>query len=133
MTSSASQLSLASAAVSSIASSSTFAPIYTTSIIVRLDRTNFLLWKTQVVPNISGQGYFGFLDGSCAAPPKTITTGTGDDAVTTTNPDYTTWWQTDHRVLGTLLGNMTEEVLGQMIGRNTSAAVWATLNAMFAA
>jgi hypothetical protein len=106
---------------------------YTNTITVRLDRTNFLLWRTQVIPNIAGQGWLGFLDGSCAAPPTTITTGAGADAVTQPNPAYAHWWYTDQRILAILLGSMTEDILGQMVGRNTSAAVWGCLIAMFSA
>ena len=59
---------------------------YSNTITVMLDRTNYLLWRTQIVPNIAGNGWFGFLDGSCVAPPKTITTGEGAAAVTEANP-----------------------------------------------
>jgi hypothetical protein len=86
------------------------------SIAVRLDHKNFLLWKTLVIPYLAGQGYLGYINGSLPAPPKTITTGTGADAVTTTDPEYTTWWHTNQRVMSVLLGSMTEDVLAQMIG-----------------
>ena len=107
--------------------------IHTNTITVVLDRSNFLLWKTQVVPNIAGQGWFGFLDGSCATPSSTITTGEGTAAVTTANPAYAMWWYTDQRILGILLGSMSPEILGQMVGRTTSAAVWGSLTSMFSA
>ncbi|KAG8065064.1 hypothetical protein GUJ93_ZPchr0004g38575 [Zizania palustris] len=55
---------------------------YTNTITVRLDRSNYLLWRTQVVPNIAGTGWFGFLDGSCIATAQTIITGEGAAAVT---------------------------------------------------
>jgi hypothetical protein len=108
---------------------------FTNTITVRLDRSNFLLWRTQVIPNIAGQGWLGFLDGSCAAPPTTVTTpaSEGQPAATVPNPAYAVWWHVDQRVLGILLGSMTEEVLGQMVGRTTSAAVWSTVVSMFAA
>jgi hypothetical protein len=105
----------------------------TNTITVRLDRTNFLLWKMQVVPNIAGQGWYGFLDGSCKMPPPTITEGTGAEVVTSPNPDYANWFYTDHRVLGILVGSMTEEILGHLIGRTTSASVWSCLVSMFSA
>ena len=101
----------------------------TNTITVRLDRTNFLLWKMQVVPNISGQGWYGFLDGSCKAPPATVTEGEGANAVTKANPDYALWFYTDQRVLSILVGSMTEEILG----RTTASSVWACLVSMFSA
>ena len=84
-----------------------------------------------MVPNIAGQGWLGFLDGTCAAPPMTTTTGEGTAAVTEVNPAYAIWWYTDQRVLSILLGSMAEEILGQMVGRTTAAAVWSTITAMF--
>jgi hypothetical protein len=127
------QMSSAGVLSSTGSTFSPIVPIFQNSITVRLDRNNFLLWKTQVIPNLSCNGYLGYLDGSCPAPPKLITTGTGNDAVTAPNPAYTTWWHTDQRVLNALLGSMTEEVLAQMIGRTTSTEVWKCLNSMFSA
>lgn len=102
-------------------------------ITVRLTRANFLLWKAQVVPNLTGAGLFGYLDGSVPAPPKTITEGTGDAAHSVPNPAYEPWRRTDQAVLGALLSSMTEEVLAQMTRATSSAAVWSALGAMFAA
>ena len=99
------------------------------TITVRLDRTNYLLWKMQVVPNIAGQGWYGFLDGSYGAPPATITEGDGAKAVTKPNPEYALWFYTDQRVLSILVGSKTEEILG----RTTASSVWACLESMFSA
>jgi hypothetical protein len=55
------------------------------------------------------------------------------DAVTPPNPAYAYWWYTDQCILSILLGSMTEDILGQMVGRNTSAAEWSCLTAMFSA
>ena len=122
-TSSALQLSLFAGASTSAAGASTSLPVTTAptslpssvsnTITVVLDRTNFLLWKTQVVPHIAGQGLHGFLDGSCSAPPATITTGTGAEAKTVQNPDFAMWWYTDQRVLSILLGSMHIDILAR--------------------
>ena len=58
-------------------------PIPTPS--TRLDRTNFLIWKTLILPGILATNLHGYMDGFVAAPPKTITKGTSDDAVQQTN------------------------------------------------
>jgi hypothetical protein len=105
----------------------------TNTITVRLDHTNFLLWKMQVVPNIAGQGWYGFLDGSYKMPLSTITEGTGNDTVSKPNPDYAFWFYMDQCVLSILVGSMKEEILGHLIGRTTSASVWACLVSMFSA
>ena len=87
----------------------------------------------QVVPNIAGQGWYGFLDGSAVMPPATVTEGNGADAVTKPNPDYANWFYTDQRVLSILVGSMTEEILGHLVGRTTASSVWSCLLSMFSA
>ncbi|XP_071683602.1 uncharacterized protein [Lolium perenne] len=100
---------------------------------VRLDATNFTLWKGLTLPNLSGAGLHGYLDGTEEAPAKTIKQGTGDDAVDVTNPAYTRWWTTDQRVLGLLLGSMEPEIACQLIGCTTAAAVWSAVHTMYGA
>jgi hypothetical protein len=100
---------------------------------VRLDATNFTLWKGLTLPNLSGAGLHGHLDGTEEAPAKTIKHGTGDDAVEVTNLAYTRWWTTDQRVLGLLLGSMEPEIVCQLIGCTTAAAVWRAVHTMYGA
>ena len=57
---------------------------------MRLNRTNFLLSKAQVVPILSGANYFGYLDGSIAALACMITEGTSDAARQVVNPAWLT-------------------------------------------
>ena len=102
-------------------------------ITVRLTRVNFLLWKAQVIPNLTGAGLFGYLDGSVPTPPKTIVVGTGDAAHSAPNPEYAPWRRTAPAVLGALLSSMTEEVRAQMTRATSAATVWSALGAMFAA
>jgi hypothetical protein len=75
-------------ALTSISSSSSSG--FQTTLVVRLDCNNFLLWKTLIIHNLTDQGWMGYLDGSIPIPSKTITTGIGDATITTPNPDYTT-------------------------------------------
>ncbi|XP_071678378.1 uncharacterized protein [Lolium perenne] len=100
----------------------------------KLNRENFLLWQTQVLPEIRGAQLFGFLDGSIAEPAKTIKTKDKDgEEVTIPNPEYVHWVAQDQIVLGFLVRKMAREVLTQVVGLNTSAAVWEAVVEMFAA
>lgn len=128
---SSSSASLAAGVATSIPT--TLPTSFNNTITIRLDRSNYLLWKTQVVPAIAGQGWYGFLDGSCACPPATITTGSGDAATTAANPEYARWWYADQRVLSILVGSMSEDILAQMVGRTTSASVWSCVTDLFSA
>lgn len=112
----------------------TFSPSSFASLItVRLTRTNFLLWKAQVVPNLVSANIFGYLDGTKVAPPRQIAEGTREAARLVPNPAYEIWRQIDQGLLGALLSSMTEEVLGQMTRVTTAAQAWAALGNMFAA
>ena len=84
MNTSAMQLSIPAGVTTTLPS--TLPASYSNTITVGLDRTNYLLWRTQIVPHIAGQGCYGFLDGSLVAPPQTITTGEGITSVTQPNP-----------------------------------------------
>jgi hypothetical protein len=100
---------------------------------IRLDRNNFALWRALTLTNISGASLHGYLDGTMAAPAKTITEGTGDAARQVDNPAYGTWWTQDQKVLGVLLSSMTEEIASQLLGCKTAAAAWTAIQAMFSA
>ena len=100
---------------------------------IRLDAGNFTLWKGLTLPNLSGAGLHGHLDGTEVAPVKTIKEGTGDAAVDVTNPAYLRWWTTDQRVLGLLLSSMEPDVACQLIGCKTAAAAWDAVHTMFGA
>jgi hypothetical protein len=65
---------------------------------IRLDRTNFGLWRALTLTNLSGASLHGFLDGTIVAPAQTITEGTGDAARQLANPAYATWWTQDQKV-----------------------------------
>jgi hypothetical protein len=64
----------------------------------KLTKSNYALWKLQVLPAIRGASLVGFIDGSSPAPAKETTTGTGDDAKTEPNPAYSAWLALDQQV-----------------------------------
>jgi hypothetical protein len=83
-----------SRAIISVPNASTIVGLSTSSSVsVRLDAHNFMLWKG--LPALAGAGLHGHLDGTAAAPATTIKEGTGDAAVDVPNPKYSHWWVTD--------------------------------------
>ena len=74
---------------------------------------------------------FGYVSGSEATPPHTITEGTSDTAKEVANPAFLRWYQQEQLVMIALLGSMTEDILGQMTQLRTSEQVWTTLHDMF--
>jgi hypothetical protein len=95
-----------SGAIVSVPNASTAAGLSAlSSLSVRLDAHNFMLWRGITVPALAGAGLHGHLDGTAVAPSKTIKQGTGDAAVDVPNPEYSRWWVMDQRVLSFLLGS----------------------------
>lgn len=104
-----------------------------TTVPCKLTRTNFLLWKAQVVPILRGVKLFGYLDGTIATPTAKITVGTGEAAKVEDNPAYDAWITQDQAILGGLLSSMTEDVLSQLMRcTDTSSQLWTSLHTMFA-
>lgn len=123
---------IAGALVSSpSASLMTTSSSFANAITCRLTRTNFLLWKAQVVPILRGIQLFGYLDGTTPMPLATVTEGTGATVRQEDNPARSAWIIQDQAILGGLLSSMTEDVLPQLTCINTSAEVWRTLHTMF--
>jgi hypothetical protein len=76
---------------------------------------------------------YGYLDGSIEASGKETTIKKMDGMeMTIPYPDYARWVAQDQFVLGFLVRNMGREVLTQMVGLCTSAAVWKAVTEMFA-
>jgi hypothetical protein len=90
-----------------------------------------LLWQTQVLPEIYGVQLFGYFDGPVEAPEKETTVKDKHGVEVTISPNYARWVAQDQTVLGFLVQNMGMEVLTQMVGLRTSAAVWKAIMEMF--
>uniref|UniRef100_A0A453K7B4 Retrotransposon Copia-like N-terminal domain-containing protein n=1 Tax=Aegilops tauschii subsp. strangulata TaxID=200361 RepID=A0A453K7B4_AEGTS len=81
----------------------------------KLTRTNYILWRTQVTPQLHGAGFFGYVDGSLPEPAKLIVTKDKDGKEDTSpNPLHPVWIHEEQHVLGYLLNNLSKEVLVQV-------------------
>lgn len=55
----------------------------------KLTRDNFLIWQTQVLPDIRGAQLYGFLDGSIPEPAKELVSkDASGKEVKIANPEY---------------------------------------------
>ena len=99
-----------------------------------LTRGNFLLWKALVLPVFRGANVMGLLDGTDRAPPKTLEVEDRDKKmITVENPDYLSRLARDQQVPRFLLNSLSPEILSHVLGMESTAAVWATINTMFSA
>ncbi|OMO75792.1 Reverse transcriptase, RNA-dependent DNA polymerase [Corchorus capsularis] len=89
---------------------------------VRLDRNNFHLWRSQLLPVIGGHNLIGYIDGNLPCPSQTIlNTPTTESATSETpslvqNPQFAAWQRQDQLLLGWILSSLTEPVLPQVVG-----------------
>jgi hypothetical protein len=109
----------------------------TSSVTVRLNHGNYMLWCAQMITHLRSHPHLlGHVDGTTKAPSPTIeqTTGTGADALmaTITNLEYATWYVRDQTVLSGFFATITEEVLATIMGAATVHDAWLVLESMFA-
>ena len=76
------------------------------SLTVRLDRTNYLAWKSQVIPTVIGHGLDDILLTGVAPVQRLINGGI--------NPEFTTWKRKDQLLLSWLRSSMTETILNSL-------------------
>lgn len=98
----------------------------------KLTDSNFLLWRSQIVPIIKGHGLFGFFDGSKSPPEAMITSTTTNGITTSPNPEFETWERQDQLLMAWIFSSLTPSVLAQVLRCETTASLWQTLHNIYA-
>jgi hypothetical protein len=98
----------------------------------KLSKTNYMLWKVQVLPPIGAAQMEGLLTGVEAMPAQTIVVMSGDNTSAQPNPECARWVSRDQAVLRYLFSSLTREVLMGVTTLTTTADVWRTLDGMYA-
>jgi hypothetical protein len=99
---------------------------------IRLTKTNFLLWRAQLLPYLRSSKLMGYLDDTLPAPAQKIVASTAGGAKPVSNPTYECWYDQDQQLLSGLLSSMTKDILRDVIGAKTSKEVWDSLQKKFA-
>ncbi|XP_010463228.1 PREDICTED: uncharacterized protein LOC104743891 [Camelina sativa] len=94
------------------------------SVPLKLNDSNYLLWKTQFEFLLSSQQLLGFVNGSVTPPPVTRTVTHDNTQTEESNPLYESWFCTDQLVRSWIFGTLFEEVLGSVHTLSTSHDVW---------
>lgn len=99
----------------------------------KLSRSNFNLWKAQVLSALKGAQLAGFIE-STAAPLDAFLPLKGDDKKEppVANPEHAIWTAKDQTVLSYLLSNLGWEILAQVSTEVTAATARAAIQGMFA-
>ena len=98
----------------------------------KLTRTNYVLWRAQIVPQMRGADVFGYADGTTPEPARFLV---GKDKEgkeeTSLNPLHPIWMREEQKVLGYLLNNLSKEVLVQVTTIDHAQDLWTALANMF--
>lgn len=95
---------------------------------IKLDNTNYLLWKTQVENIMNANGFLGYLDGTIDCPASEIRNSNGEMEE---NPAYALWKLIDSQLLSCLTSSLSMCTLPYVLGLRHSVQVWASLNSRY--
>nr|TKR99539.1 hypothetical protein D5086_0000189690 [Populus alba] len=102
------------------------------SLSVKLNHSNYPVWKAQALPYFRGQGVFGYLDGTILMPPKELdaphpTTG---DITRIPNPAYEHWLRQDSLILAIINTSLTEDLATARKGAMNAKDYFLSINQM---
>ena len=94
---------------------------------VNLDQTNYLVWKTQVLASIIGNGLEGFINRDNPCPTQFLSESMAESSRSsaiavrqTENSEYTEWKKTDKLLQSWLFSSMMNNVLIMVISCEAS-------------
>ena len=94
---------------------------------IKLDRSNYLVWKAQVRTSIIANGLESFINGENVCPEHYLTESTqelrrsgAEASQKQENPDYALWMKTDKLLQSWMLSSMVDNVLIMVINCETS-------------
>ncbi|KAJ3691742.1 hypothetical protein LUZ61_020906 [Rhynchospora tenuis] len=93
----------------------------------KLTDTNFLNWKSQVLPLIYGYSLGKFIDSP--PPDPTLRSEAGQIVI---NPEYLPWYKQDQLLLGWIRSSLSDSVMAQVVSCSTTKELWHTLQQYFA-
>ncbi|WVZ64382.1 hypothetical protein U9M48_013903 [Paspalum notatum var. saurae] len=93
----------------------------------KLNKSNYLLWRLQVLPALRGAQMADLVDSKVAPPEAVINVKQGDKTIQEPNPEYTQWVVRDQQVFSYLMSTLSKEAMAQVATMTTSAQVWKVL------
>ncbi|RVW43508.1 Retrovirus-related Pol polyprotein from transposon RE1 [Vitis vinifera] len=94
------------------------------SLPVKLNRTNYILWRSQIDNVIFANGFEDFIDGTSVCPEKELRPGE-------INPAFVAWRRQDRTILSWIYSSLTPGIMAQIIGHNSSHSAWNALKKIF--
>ncbi|KAK9090691.1 hypothetical protein Sjap_023868 [Stephania japonica] len=85
---------------------------------IKLDSSNYLLWKLIIVPILKGTRLDGYAFGTKSCPPQFL--NESDEA----NPAFEDWTLKDQMLIAMLINSLSNEISSQMYGSSSSQQLW---------
>ena len=97
---------------------------------IKLDYTNYIPWKHQLITILEAYSLIEHIDGSITQPCQFLLDTQGN-LTTSVNPDFLTWRIKDKALLSLINSTLTPQVFSLVVGIITSREVWNTLKQRF--
>ena len=112
--------------------SSPFTTTLNTSLLVKLDRDNYMLWRSQVLLVVGGHKIIGYLFDTNTYPPVLLDIqDTYGNLIQNLNPTYEQWNRKDQLLLSWLLSYLPTTILSQVIRCTTLNELWTALEHLY--
>ena len=98
---------------------------------VKLDRNNYTIWRSQVLPSARAHRLDQILIGKLPKPPRFSQSTSVNSSQPTSNPEYDQWVILDQFLLSWILASISEAMYGHVVNCQTSAEVWSVLEKLF--
>lgn len=98
------------------------------SISIKLDRSNYVFWRTQILSTARAHGFDELLDKFFTPPLQFLPTPSGDRHP---NPDFLSWIRRDQYLMSWMLSSISECMLGNVTRCTTARDVWLVLESLF--
>ncbi|KAL4354343.1 hypothetical protein GQ457_06G000280 [Hibiscus cannabinus] len=101
-------------------SSSSTKPFTNKSISIRLDETNYLLWRQQVLFAIDSLALGSHIDSAAVVPSQYLVA----NGVRTLNPEFLAFKQEDSALCSWLLSSISSSILSSLVNCRTALEIW---------
>ena len=97
---------------------------------IKLDRTNYTIWKQQILTSIRRNGLESYIDESKPCPERFLLDRSGSGEVggeDRENPDFIAWKRQDQLLLSWIMSSMSLEILSLVVSSQTTLELWKNL------
>ena len=97
----------------------------------KLNFTNYIVWKHQIIVILEAYAMIGFLDDSCVAPDHFLKYSSGN-FTREPNPKYINWRSREQALFTFINSTLSPSVLALTVGQRSAKGVWNVLEKRFA-